>query len=864
MKSNEIRKKFAEFFESKGHQKHASSSLVPHNDPTLLFANAGMNQFKDYFTGAANPENRRAVTIQKCVRAGGKHNDLENVGFTARHHTYFEMLGNFSFGDYFKKEAISFAWELLTKEFGISKDKLLVTVHHSDQEAADIWHEQEGVPRDRIFFLGDKDNFWEMGEVGPCGPCSEIFYDHGPENADPNADTSELILNDEQRYVEIWNLVFMQYEKFYNDKGEIERKPLPKPSVDTGAGLERVAAALQGKYNNFDTDGFAPIMAKIEKLSGKKYLSDDITTNYMRVVADHARSTSMLLSDGVIPSNEGRGYVLRRIIRRAVVHLDYLGVKETSLFKLADVVFKTLGDEYPEIWANKEFVEKYLKSEEDSFRKTLNSGMKLLDKEVESLKTSKKDMLDGKTAFDLYDTHGFPLDLTELILTKQGLKVDHAGFDKHMEEQKERSKGAGKFAAGEDESKEFYKVLEEHGETGFLGYDTLVAEGKLLAKGTLGGKVALVFDQTPFYAESGGQAGDKGIAGDVEILDTKKPVGGLHVHLCEKADSLKVGETYKLKVDERTRNLSARNHTATHLLQAALVQTLGNHVKQSGSYVGADRLRFDFTHPEGLKASELKKVEQLVNQQIQKAVGVHPEEMTKDEAMEKGATALFGEKYGDTVRVVDVPGFSKELCGGTHVHNTNDIGVFKIVSEASLSAGIRRIEAVTSEGAIAYTDSKLETLGSVESLMSAKGELLVNKLEQLLKDLNSKNKEIKSLKEQIQSAKSKDLFTNVEELSNGTSFKIIEADESADIRKLGDLFMDKFPKGVAVITSPKGDKTAVLLKTFKGNKDFNCSIISKEVFNALEGRGGGKPDMAQGSIPTNKASELASLIRERI
>lgn len=864
MKSSEVRKKFAEFFEKHGHQKYDSSSLVPHNDPTLLFANAGMNQFKDFFIGAANPENRRAVTIQKCVRAGGKHNDLENVGFTARHHTFFEMLGNFSFGDYFKKDAINFAWKLLTEEFKIPKDRLYVTVHDSDQEAADIWHNDQGVPRDRIFYMGDKDNFWEMGEVGPCGPCTEIFYDHGPENSDPTADTSKCLLADEKRYVEIWNLVFMQYEKYYDENGKVQRKNLPKPSVDTGAGLERVAAALQGKYNNFDTDGFEPIIAEIENLSKKKYHSDELITNYMRVVADHARSTSMLLSDGVIPSNDGRGYVLRRIIRRAVVHLDYLGVKETSFYKLANPVFKSLGEEYPEVWANKEFVEKYLKSEEDSFRKTLNSGMKLLDKEIENLQSKKQTVLDGATAFNLYDTHGFPLDLTELILAKNKMTVDHAGFDKHMDEQKERSKSAGKFAAAEDESKEFYKIVEEHGETGFLGYTTLVAEGKLLAIGTLGGKKALVFDQTPFYAESGGQAGDIGTVAGVKIIDTKKPVDGLHVHLCDDASSLRLGETYRLEVDKNNRNLSARNHTATHLLQAALVKTLGNHVKQSGSYVGADRLRFDFTHPEGLKADEIKKVEKLVNEQIQKSVVVCPEEMSKEEAMAKGATALFGEKYGDTVRVVDVPGFSTELCGGTHVPNTNDIGVFKIVSEASLAAGVRRIEAVTSQGAINYSNDKLEILAQIETLMSAKGDLLLNKVENLLKDINAKNKEIKSLNEQIQSSKSKDLFNDVEQLANGMSYKFIAADEDADIRQLGDLFMDKFPKGATVITSTKGDKTAVLFKTFKGNKDFNCSMLSKDIFAALEGRGGGKPDMAQGSIPAEKFSELESMVKSRL
>jgi alanyl-tRNA synthetase len=863
VKSNEIRNKFIKFFEDKAHEKYDSSSLVPHNDPTLLFTNAGMNQFKDFFTGAANPANRKAVSVQKCVRAGGKHNDLENVGFTSRHHTFFEMLGNFSFGDYFKKEAISYAWELLTKEFKIPKDKLFITVHTSDQEAADIWHDQEGVPRDRIFFLGDKDNFWEMGEIGPCGPCSEIFYDHGPERSDKSADISSCILNDEDRYIEIWNLVFMQYEKFHNDKGEVERRKLPKPSVDTGAGLERIAAALQSSYNNFDTDCFKPIISKIESLSSKKYKEN---ANFMRVVADHARSTSMLLNDGVIPSNEGRGYVLRRIIRRAVLHLDYLGVKETSLYKLTEAVFTSLGDEYKACWKNQAFVEKYLKSEEDSFRKTLSSGLKLLEKEIAELKG---DTLSGASAFSLYDTHGFPIDLTELILAKRNLKLDQAGFDKKMQQQKERSRSAGAFVVAADESKAFYGVLEKHGATKFTGYTSITGEGKLLSIGSLNEKIALVFDSTPFYAESGGQAGDLGrveLNGKVvaTISDTKKPVDGLHVLLCDSDVKLEIGKSYKLIVDQSNRNLSARNHTATHLLQAALVKTLGAHVKQSGSFVGPERMRFDFTHPEGLKASELKEVENLVNEQIQAATNVVAHEMTKDQAMDKGATALFGEKYADKVRVVDVAGFSIELCGGTHVQNTNDIGIFKIVSEGSLSAGIRRIEAVSSLGAISYSNEKIETLSTVETLLGAKGDLLISKLEGLMKDLNAKNKEIKALNGQVQSAKSKDLFNDVEELANGVKFKYIAADESADIRKLGDLFMDKFPKGVTVIASSKGDKTAVLIRTFKGNKDFNCSIISKDVFSALDGRGGGKPDMAQGSIPASRAGELEELIRSKM
>ncbi|TNE98452.1 MAG: alanine--tRNA ligase [Deltaproteobacteria bacterium] len=681
MKASDIRTKFSEFFISKGHEKIDSSPLIPQNDPTLLFANAGMNQFKDYFTGAAKAANPRAVTVQKCVRAGGKHNDLENVGFTARHHTFFEMLGNFSFGDYFKKEAISYAWEFLTKELGIDKDKLYVTVHESDQEAADIWHQQEGVPRERIFFLGDKDNFWEMGDTGPCGPCSEIFYDHGPEHSDPNADTSKLILNDEVRYVEIWNLVFMQFEKYMED-GQIKRRSLPKPSVDTGAGLERIAAAMTGNYNNYETLLFQPIIQELSRMSGKKY--ENHLAN-MRIVADHVRAATMLITDGVIPSNEGRGYVLRRIIRRAVRQLEELGLTEPSMHKLIPQVWEILGEEYPENMRNSSLAEKYIMLEEENFRRTLSTGLDLLNKELKGLKG---DTLSGEIAFKLYDTYGFPMDLTEVILREKNLKLDTDGFEKCMEEQKERSRKASDFSASGENQKVFYDLKDKFGETEFLGYKSLTAEVKLLAKEKIGEYYALIFDKTPFYGEGGGQAGDSGeiLGGDsiiANILDTQKPVDGLFVHYSKDADGLNVDHHYTLKVNAHQRNLTARNHTATHLLQAALIEVLGDHIKQAGSAVAQDRLRFDFTHPEAVKKSELRKVERIVNEQILKGTDVCAEVMSKDKAMQKGAMALFGEKYGDEVRVIDIPGFSVEFCGGTHVSNTSEIGLFSIISESS-------------------------------------------------------------------------------------------------------------------------------------------------------------------------------------
>lgn len=861
MKASEIRKKFADFFISSGHEKIASSSIIPHNDPTIMFANAGMNQFKDYFTGKANAKNKRAVTIQKCVRAGGKHNDLDNVGFTPRHHTFFEMLGNFSFGDYFKEDAIKYAWEFLTSKewMGINQDKLYITVHYTDKEAREIWKKVTGFGDDRIFDFGNKDNFWEMGEVGPCGPCSEIFYDYGEKHADPNAETSECILHDESRYIEIWNLVFMQFEK-YKEGDEVKQRELPKPSIDTGAGLERVAAAINEDYSNYLTEDFKYLKNKMIELGAD---SSEKMEAFRNVVADHIRCTTMLITDGVIPSNEGRGYVLRRIIRRAVRHAEELGFKETILYKLVPTVFELLGEEYPENKANQALAEKYLKLEEETFRKTLKTGIELLKKELAGLKEG--DTLTGEVVFKLYDTYGFPADLTEVISQENKIKVDMEGFEAEMEKQKERSRKAGDFSAQGDNLKAFYAIKEKHGATEFLGYKQTQSLGKLVAMEDLGEVKALVFDRTPFYGESGGQAGDSGFILDsdrkiAEIIDTQKPVDGLHVHMVKDAGNLKVGTTYQLVVDDKARNLTARNHTATHLLQAALIEVLGDHIKQAGSFVGPERLRFDFTHPEAVTKEQLRKVEKLVNSEINKSTQVCAEVMTKDQAMAKGATALFGEKYGNEVRVIDIPGFSIELCGGTHVSNTNEIGLFNIVTETSLAAGIRRIEALTSEGAIQRVDQRMNNLDEIESLLKVRGEKALERIEQFMSDIKAKNKEIKELKEKLQSANSDDLFKDTKEIKGGLTYKAIQAPEGSDIRKLGDLYLSKFPKGVCLITSSKGDKASVLLKTFKGNKDINCSNVLKDVLSALGGRGGGKPDMAQGSCDAGQISELENKV----
>lgn len=853
LSGQEIREKFAQYFASKSHQKIASSSLVPHNDKTLLFCNAGMNQFKDFFTGKATPENRRAVTIQKCVRAGGKHNDLENVGHTARHHTFFEMLGNFSFGDYFKEDAIKFAWEFLTVELKIPKDKLFVTVHYSDDEARKIWNEKVGMPLERIFTKGDKDNFWEMGEFGPCGPCSEIFFDHGEQYTDKTLlriDPNDL-LEDEQRYIEIWNLVFMQFEK--TPEG---RFSLPKPSIDTGAGLERVAAALQGCYNNYNTDIFVPIMNAIEGITGKKY-SEEKNKAAFRVVADHIRSATMLITDGVIPSNEGRGYVLRRIIRRAIKYLNELGTKDISFYKLVPAVFEALGTEYPQNAHNAELAKKLLELEERKFRETLEHGLKYLNEALS--KDVKDNILSGTAAFKLYDTYGFPLDLTEMYLSDKGIKLDQTGFDKAMHEQKELSKKSWK-GAMDNSDKIFHALKEKLGASQFVGYEQFTSEAKLLAVENFGDMKALIFNKTPFYGESGGQVGDVGtiMLGKniiAHIDDTQKPVDELFVHLSSDSDALVVGETYTLTVDELTRKLSMRNHSATHLLQAALIKVLGTHVKQAGALVTPEKLRFDFTHLQAVTKDELEQVENLVNQEIQKGLTVNANVMNMNDAAKTGAMALFGEKYGDVVRVMKMGDFSTELCGGTHVQNTNDIGLITILSESSLATGVRRIEATTSQNAIHYLNHRSKLLKQIETYFNDKEERAIDKVFNSFKDLKEKQKEIEGLKDRIQATESQDLFSTTE-LINGVDTAVVETSSDNDLRKLSDLFIGKFPNGAVVLYSISGEKVQVLVRAGKCSAKLNAGETLKEILAVVNGRGGGKPDIAQGSGDASSAEKL--------
>ncbi|MGB0454203.1 MAG: alanine--tRNA ligase [Bacteriovoracaceae bacterium] len=854
MKATEIREKFVEFFNSKGHQKISSSSLVPHNDDTLLFANAGMNQFKDIFTGKQTPESKRTVTIQKCVRAGGKHNDLENVGFTARHHTFFEMLGNFSFGDYFKKEAIEYAWEFLTEVLKIDKEKLYVTVHYTDKEAREIWNKHIGLDQERIRDKGDKDNFWEMGEVGPCGPCSEIFYDHGDKFTTPNfkPGKDQDFLDDEQRYIEIWNLVFMQYEKKKVD-GKIEKVELPKPSIDTGAGLERIAAAMQGSYWNYDTDLFSPIINKITELS-----KVEGSIESKRVIADHVRSTTMLITDGVLPSNEGRGYVLRRIIRRAVRHLRELNVEFPFMDKLIPSVFEILGQEYPQNLANIDLAIKIIKGEEEKFLETIDNGLKFFN---QSLKNDlQNETLPGASIFKLYDTYGFPVDLTEVLLREKNLKADITGFEELMEKRKEESKKSWKAGASVD-NQVYYQSKEKSGNTTFTGYDHIKTQSKLLDVIELNENYdGLIFDQTPFYAESGGQMGDTGSilldGNTVEITDTQKPIDDFFVHFVKKNHGLKVGESYNLEVDSKDRQLTMRNHSATHLLQAALIEVLGNHIKQAGSNVGPDKLRFDFTHPKGLSKDELKKVQDLVNEKIASSLEVTASKMTMNQALEKGAMALFGEKYGDEVRVLEMGDFSLELCGGTHVTNTAHIGSFIITSESSLSSGVRRIEALTSSTANQFLEERSTTLYKIEQSFNAKSDELVEKLEKLNSDLKKAKKEITQLKQQVATGgTAKERFT--ESVDHG-DFKVFfeEVSSEVDLRQYSDEFVSKYPKDLLLLASEKGGKRAVLLRTQKANKNINCKELIGSVLTKFNGRGGGKPDMAQGSCDLVDLKEL--------
>ncbi|EIT9641486.1 alanine--tRNA ligase [Salmonella enterica subsp. enterica serovar Typhimurium] len=845
----EIRQAFLDFFHSKGHQVVASSSLVPNNDPTLLFTNAGMNQFKDVFLGLDKRNYSRATTSQRCVRAGGKHNDLENVGYTARHHTFFEMLGNFSFGDYFKHDAIQFAWELLTGEnwFALPKERLWVTVYETDDEAYEIWEKEVGIPRERIIRIGDNkgapyasDNFWQMGDTGPCGPCTEIFYDHGDHIwGGPPGSPEE----DGDRYIEIWNIVFMQF----NRQADGTMEPLPKPSVDTGMGLERIAAVLQHVNSNYDIDLFRTLIEAVAKVTG----ATDLGNKSLRVIADHIRSCAFLVADGVLPSNENRGYVLRRIIRRAVRHGNMLGAKETFFYKLVGPLIEVMGSAGEELKRQQAQVEQVLKTEEEQFARTLERGLALLDEELAKLQG---DTLDGETAFRLYDTYGFPVDLTADVCRERNIKVDEAGFEAAMEEQRRRAREASGFGA------DYNAMIRVDSASEFKGYDhlelngkvtALFVDGKAVEAINAGQEAVVVLDQTPFYAESGGQVGDKGElkgAGFTFAVDDTQKYGQAIGHLGKlSAGALKVGDAVQADVDEARRARIRLNHSATHLMHAALRQVLGTHVAQKGSLVSDKVLRFDFSHNEAMKPSEIREVEDLVNAQIRRNLPIETNIMDLDAAKAKGAMALFGEKYDERVRVLSMGNFSTELCGGTHASRTGDIGLFRIISESGTAAGIRRIEAVTGEGAMATVHAQSDRLNDIAHLLKGDSQNLGDKVRAVLERTRQLEKELQQLKDQAAAQESANLSSKAVDL-NGVKLLVSELAgiEPKMLRTMVDDLKNQLGSTVIVLATVVEGKVSLIAGVSKDVTDrVKAGELIGMVAQQVGGKGGGRPDMAQ-------------------
>lgn len=845
----EIRQAFLDFFHSKGHQVVASSSLVPNNDPTLLFTNAGMNQFKDVFLGLDKRNYSRATTSQRCVRAGGKHNDLENVGYTARHHTFFEMLGNFSFGAYFKHDAIQFAWELLTGEnwFALPKERLWVTVYETDDEAYEIWEKEVGIPRERIIRIGDNkgapyasDNFWQMGDTGPCGPCTEIFYDHGDHIwGGPPGSPEE----DGDRYIEIWNIVFMQF----NRQADGAMEPLPKPSVDTGMGLERIAAVLQHVNSNYDIDLFRTLSEAVAKVTG----ATDLGNKSLRVIADHIRSCAFLVADGVLPSNENRGYVLRRIIRRAVRHGNMLGAKETFFYKLVGPLIEVMGSAGEELKRQQAQVEQVLKTEEEQFARTLERGLALLDEELAKLQG---DTLDGETAFRLYDTYGFPVDLTADVCRERNIKVDEAGFEAAMEEQRRRAREASGFGA------DYNAMIRVDSASEFKGYDhlelngkvtALFVDGKAVEAINAGQEAVVVLDQTPFYAESGGQVGDKGElkgAGFTFSVDDTQKYGQAIGHLGKlSAGALKVGDAVQADVDEARRARIRLNHSATHLMHAALRQVLGTHVAQKGSLVSDKVLRFDFSHNEAMKPSEIREVEDLVNAQIRRNLPIETNIMDLDAAKAKGAMALFGEKYDERVRVLSMGDFSTELCGGTHASRTGDIGLFRIISESGTAAGIRRIEAVTGEGAMATVHAQSDRLNDIAHLLKGDSQNLGDKVRAVLERTRQLEKELQQLKDQAAAQESANLSSKAVDL-NGVKLLVSELAgiEPKMLRTMVDDLKNQLGSTVIVLATVVEGKVSLIAGVSKDVTDrVKAGELIGMVAQQVGGKGGGRPDMAQ-------------------
>ena len=856
MKSAEIRDAFLNYFASKQHSIVPSSSLVPGNDPTLLFTNAGMVQFKDVFLGAEKRDYKRATSSQRCVRAGGKHNDLENVGYTARHHTFFEMLGNFSFGDYFKRDAIKFAWQFLTEELKLPKERLWVTVHISDDEAADIWINDIGVDANRLSRL-DEDNFWQMGDTGPCGPSTEIFWDHGEHIPGGPPGTKD---DDLDRYIEIWNLVFMQFER--DSSGEMT--PLPKPSIDTGMGLERVAAVMQGVHNNYDIDLFVHLIKAAAEITQCK----DLDNVSLKVLADHIRSCAFLISDAVQPSNEGRGYVLRRIIRRALRHGHKLGVEGNFFYKLVTPLGEIMGEAYPELIEKGESIASIIKTEEQQFARTLDKGMAVLET---ALKEIKGDLLPGELIFQLYDTYGFPTDLTNDVARERGYSLDLEAYEKCMDQQRARARSASQFAV------DYTDNIRLDGSTNFSGYQRLddcgtimglYSQGKQIETAVEGTEIALILDNTPFYAESGGQVGDTGYlstdSAKIEIIDCQKTGDhNLHIGRVTQGD-INAGDQVSAQVDANVRKAIALNHSATHLAHQALRQVLGEHVVQKGSLVDSEKLRFDFSHNQAVSAEQIRQVEQRVNREILRNSEVKTELMSMDDAQKQGAMALFGEKYGEQVRVLSMGGgFSVELCGGTHVERTGDIGLIKIISETSVASGIRRIEAVTGELAIAHCNQTQDTVSEITAITRASKDNLSEKVRQLIDDNRRLQKEIEQLKHKIANSSGADIMSSVQEIKGIKVLStIVEGADAKSLKTVADQVRSKIETGVFFLVAKEGNKASLVAGvTSNLTSAIKAGDLMKFVSSQLGGKGGGRPDMAMGAAADleNLAQALQSV-----
>lgn len=873
LQGNKLRKAFLNYFANRGHKIVESSSLVPHNDPTLLFTNAGMVQFKDLFTGLEKRDYTRAVTAQKCVRAGGKHNDLDTVGRTARHHTFFEMMGNFSFGDYFKKEAIEYAWEFLTTVIKLPKEKLWITIYLDDDEAQKLWTQNTDVPEARIVRLGEKDNFWAMGDTGPCGPCSEIIFDRGNEYS--CGTECALGACDCDRWLEIWNLVFMQFERDQN--GNLT--PLPKPSIDTGMGLERVASILQKVDSNYDTDLLKPLLQWVEKHTGRKYSPGGEGFPF-RVIADHARSCTFLIADGVLPGNEGRGYVLRRILRRAVRFGKVLGIDKPFLNKMVEEVGKLMGEAYPIIIEKQEHIQKIIKLEEMKFHETINEGMKMANDMVASVKKDGKTHISGHAAFVLYDTFGFPLDLTKDLAEESGIDVDIEGFHREMEEQRQRARAAREDAKGWDFSATFVGALGNTGKTGFIGYGQTSIETQLLSivlgeksvkTADNGDEVFVLLKETPFYPEGGGQIGDQGeIAsedGRIEIIDTKKLPDERIIHIGKVVKGkIHAGSKVNVSVNSHRRLNTARNHTATHLLHQALREILGDHVNQAGSLVTPQRLRFDFNHFSAVSNEEIKQIEAIVNRQLLFGNSVKFFETTLEQAKKLGAAALFGEKYGDEVRVVQIGDYSLELCGGTHVDSTSEIGILKIISEGGIGSGLRRIEAITGPEALNYLNTMESIVKDIGTTLKTDLEHIISKVDQLLQENRDKAREIEKLSARLASYQSQNLLDSITDIEGVKLLAVkVDARNMDALRNMGDTFRNKIQSGVVVLGASIEDKASFLVMATNDViiKGVHAGNIIRDVAKIAGGGGGGRPDMAQaGGKDSSKIEEALNAAKD--